>query len=816
MINSTPALNIFNSIRTEFGTDALHLINNHITLSKKLGNWLNHRIFNLRCLQHDIIPRTICVKAPDPSIRSKNAARTASRIFIRQRIHSCTLHINELRVRISRLDEIITHILPSQKQFTIKTLLDERQRTHFTKAKSRQLNKFIRLKESSVNKVKNAKDVTNPDTMQAVHNLSDRILTEDERKLLQKGLNFNVVRNKLKLAEVIPVLEPALKKIPVNEANVIRLETVNLIRHQPTPAKNLTRPEMKALSNLKKDNSIHITRADKGNITVILNKKDYVEKAFDHLTNGPYSRIDESKRRTVLNKAKASLCKYLRGIKEKIDNKIWFSLAPKSNNPARFYGLPKIHKQDVPLRPIVDYTLSPAYKLSKYLSQILKPLQKTVVSHMSDSFDCLNKHQHISLNSDDVFLSFNVASLYTSIPIASSLEYICTLLSNDSTLANRTSLSPNEILRGIELCLSSTYFVFQNLLFQQTEGVAMGSPLAPIVANLFMSHIESECLKKLNTQPIIWLRYVDDIFVILKRNTIDELHTILNSQCSTIRFTLERAEDEKILPFLDCLLKRNGKNFDVSIYRKPTHSDLYLNCESSHPECIKRSLIRTLFGRIEKICTTSKNKKYESNRLTEVLQKNGYNKNTIQRFRKPPLTSSNSTEPTATVTVPYIPGSSEALRRLLRKFNLRTAFRIDNTLGRMLNKNKDKLDKQNCTNLVYQIPCKDCPAVYIGQTSRQLQVRLQEHKRCQKRKVNNQQALMKLHQDSAIALHALAEGHDIDFDSTKIIQHGFHTHAERLAAEALHINMNDNCINRIDGTTLSTIWCTSLQHSSLT
>ena len=84
--------------------------------------------------------------------------------------------------------------------------------------------------------------------------------------------------------------------ISVSEANVIRVETVNFIGHQPTPAKILTRPKLNALSNLTKDNSIHITKADKGNITVIRNKQVNVKKALDRLTNGPYSRIDEMKR----------------------------------------------------------------------------------------------------------------------------------------------------------------------------------------------------------------------------------------------------------------------------------------------------------------------------------------------------------------------------------------------------------------------------------------------------------------------------------------------------------------------------------------
>ena len=122
-------------------------------------------------------------------------------------------------------------------------------------------------------------------------------------------------------------------------------------------------------------------------------------------------------------------------------------------------------------------------------------------------------------------------------------------------------------------------------------------------------------------------------------------------------------------------------------------------------------------------------------------------------------------KPIATVVIPYVPNTSEAIRRVLKGFNIRTAFQATNTLKRNLVHPKDPIDPNNRTDLVYKIPCEDCQIVYIGQTSRQLQVRKKEHQRCTNIKINNQQRLRQLERDSAIALHSIAEGHNINFCS---------------------------------------------------
>ena len=113
-------------------------------------------------------------------------------------------------------------------------------------------------------------------------------------------------------------------------------------------------------------------------------------------------------------------------------------------------------------------------------------------------------------------------------------------------------------------------------------------------------------------------------------------------------------------------------------------------------------------------------------------------------------------------------------------------------------KAKDQIKQADCSNCVYQVKCSDCPAEYIGQTSRQLKTRMTEHKRKLRFPPKDEYQYKKLERDSAIALHALAENHTVDFDNARVLQKGFHSYQERMYAESFSIHTRQNCINAID------------------
>ena len=203
-------------------------------------------------------------------------------------------------------------------------------------------------------------------------NLSSKILTPAEEYLIQNGLNYSITSQTIPTSDIVAKVETANRTLPNREeVENIRAKTSLILQKAKLAKKNLPTEQKKALHSLREDNSIIILPADKGRSTVILNKQDYINKCQDHLNNGPYTKIPKDPTESVKKKAtqKLSLLKDA----GKIDQQPYFKLKPTDSQAPRFYGLPKIHKPAAPIRPIVSYTNSPLYQLSRYIVDILRP-----------------------------------------------------------------------------------------------------------------------------------------------------------------------------------------------------------------------------------------------------------------------------------------------------------------------------------------------------------------------------------------------------------------------------------------------------------
>ena len=120
----------------------------------------------------------------------------------------------------------------------------------------------------------------------------------------------------------------------------------------------------------------------------------------------------------------------------------------------RFYGLPKVHKVSVPLRPIVSFINSLTYNLSKFLSRILSSLLVNRYS-VRNSKEFVDYVKNFTISENEILVSFDVVSLFTSVPVDKALGLVLDLLSSDESLASRTSLDISDITIGLEHCFSS-------------------------------------------------------------------------------------------------------------------------------------------------------------------------------------------------------------------------------------------------------------------------------------------------------------------------------------------------------------------------
>ncbi len=168
------------------------------------------------------------------------------------------------------------------------------------------------------------------------------------------------------------------------------------------------------------------------------------------------------------------------------------------------------------------------------------------------------------LEEDEIFISHDVVSLFTDTPIEETLKIIEDRLKRDQTLKERTLLEVSDLMELLRFILTTTYFQFQDQIYKQKFGVAMGSPVSPIAVNIFMEWLEEQAIHTAPTEckPRLWKRYVDDILEIVKKGSTERLTDHLNQvdPTTSIKFTFEEEQEGKI-PFLDTMIIRKPRQF---------------------------------------------------------------------------------------------------------------------------------------------------------------------------------------------------------------------------------------------------------------
>lgn len=307
----------------------------------------------------------------------------------------------------------------------------------------------------------------------------------------------------------------------------------------------------------------------------------------------------------------------------------------------------------------------------------------------------------------------------------------------------------------LEICTSETHFLFNGQVYQQVDGIAMGSPLGPLFADIYVNQLEDDLRPQLEQQGLIyWKRFVDDSLAIIHKDTnIDTMINTLNSYNKNIAFTYEE-EKNNTIPFLDILIRRNTSKsntlqrntFSTEVYRKPTYTGLLLKWESFVPKSYKASAISSMAYRAIRISSSYQIMHEEFNFIKRIATQNGYPlrfveshiRNTLGRY----LDKENKTEffqnktkkdtnqkeknkKQIFVDIPYVGKPSEMLgKRLIRLASELNPNIVVQPISRPPPsvshhfKMKDVIPKGLQSNMIYKINCSQCDASYIGKTIR--------------------------------------------------------------------------------------------------
>lgn len=366
-------------------------------------------------------------------------------------------------------------------------------------------------------------------------------------------------------------------------------------------------------------------------------------------------------------------------------------------------------------------------------------------------------------------VSLDIKSLFTNIPIEETINIVCDkLFKNQNKFENFTKKEFEKLLR---IATSESHFIFNEKFYDQIDGVAMGSPLAPTLANIFIHELELQYMNRLNELGVNnWLRYVDDIFLLIKdKKCCETILDFLNNIHPSIKFSSQQENDNE-LSFLDIKIKRTINGYKTSIYRKPTFTGVMINWNSLTSRSYKTALIKCLLNRAWKIVSSYEDLNDEIILIKQILIKNFFPikivDKVINRFLNEKILDIHKPKqegkPHVVIILPHAGYRTEQFGSKFKQFinryfphiNFTTIFKTPMEI-RNLFPFKDKTPLLSRSNIVYKIKCDNCNGFYIGKTKRCLGIRIKEHQ--------------DENSNSSILKHAKDTGHQINWDQVEIL-----------------------------------------------
>lgn len=345
--------------------------------------------------------------------------------------------------------------------------------------------------------------------------------------------------------------------------------------------------------------------------------------------------------------------------------------------------------------------------------------------------------------------------------------------------------------------MSQNRFQFEDNFYEQRHGTAMGNSLSPFMANLFMSHFETEFKRNAKYFPKVWIRYVDDIFAIFNTDLfdLDEFLVELNSKFPTIKFTIEK-ENKDRLPFLDVLVIRNNNNLEIDIFRKDTNVNKFITADSNHSFQQKMASFNFLIHRLLSFPLTKDRYQKELSLIKDIARYNGYSSEIVASIIRKHKLKKQIHDSTCLLpqrnqgvkfaTLPFH-SACKNLNRIFKEKELQVAFKSSTSLKNVLGNTKDKIES-NQKSGIYEINCKNCNQKYVGQTKRSISTRYKEH--IAHFRFNRPEK-------SSVARHIWDTGHGMPADSIRLIK-TVNNYRELDSFESIYMFKNKNSLMNSD------------------
>lgn len=791
-----------NNIERNFGRDTKKLMKKCLNLTESVAHLENQAFFHNKCRSKNLMPRSYrytfgpMVQGVHPALLT-NLAKDLRRRILSARSKSYYIYLKAARTDLSNVIEMIKTTVPEE---IATDFLQHNEAFYIRKCEAQKLelnDKFHKIKAENIKRhFSNMKINEN-----WIKNLTDVDVPTNVKYVLSLGEKFAVKKklNRHATIDTIARIEAATSHLTNALKNEIRCKTSNILTNHLSkpvslsPNDALLAREISTTKHFVKENpDLIVTRADKGSVTVLISRDEYVRKMNEMLSDTTtYS--DSFRERTyngkvvdinitVQNRVNNFITclqskKYITDFEAK-KLKSHSSVLPKA------YGLVKIHKPGNPFRIIISSVNSPTYDLAKYFSNILGNVVGKADSHVKHAKEFKEKVKEKHLPRNYRLFSLDVSALFTNI---SKRAVVRAITRRWPEIKKFTNLTLAAFTEGIELIYDNCYFQFNDKKYQQIFGSPMGSPISPVLAELVLEDLEQTVLSRLKHRGInvaFYHRYVDDCATAANIRHIDNILEEFNNydREGRLKFTIEH-ESEGNLPFLDLKIIRNSDgSLSFDWYHKDTWSGRYLNYNSYLPLNYKRNTVQILSNKILELA----DEKFHDKNFTllqDTLLENGYPTKFIKTFlrRQNNDTTPPQPKPSRYVSLPYDHVCFGKLKSLLKLFDIEVVGKAQTSFKELFfSRLKDAVPKSQKSDLVYEITC-ECEATYVGQTSQYAETRFNQH-------LNGTES------HSSLSAHLIETGHTVTFDDFKILCSEPNRRV-RDVKEVIHIQSQPNRLN---------------------
>ena len=686
------------------------------------------------CVKADIVPRFLKFRVPDNGCFDDNTVHEFQIKLLRKELVRARNDRTSAETKLDERRKLLKNAVPDNLLVSVAFHSRIHIRVERRTIQARHNKKLLELSEEQEKPLFNVRNTV----------LTYELDTEPP-KYVMETLSLgpkNAVLDTFKPNDILAELDGLLYYCKTNDVdrgivsdiNIKTLQYVKKCKKQK-PSRNITMTK-----KYLKDNDLLAIPFDKGVGICVMKREKYEEKMSDILNLPQFEKVVQTRKNAKhpVSKEHERVCKKLLDLQKngKIDAELYTKLYPTGSQPARTYGLAKVHKTTVPTRPVLSMPGSAYHNTALQCTAWLSVVEECRINSSTKSIS--DSLQSIELDDDEELISFDVTSLYTNVPVKEAIAECADLL-----YSGKYELPPVDKATFIDLlslCTCNVLMSTHDGFYRQVDGLAMGSPPAPLLANGWLHKYDAT----IRDDAKLYARYMDDVIRSIKSRDIVNKLLEINSLHEKLKFTFER-EQERLLAFLDMLLKRENNKLSSTWYQKPTDTGLVMNYHALAPKRYKRSVVAGFVYRIYRACSSWKLFHASLERAKQILEKNQYPpqfynpiiKQALLKIIKPDgeevLENAASDEgkeaiPRKMIFLQYRGKVTEDFCRELRKCNapvmpVLTLRKLKTVLPSL----KSCVDHRVRSHVVYKITCPRCASRYVGWTSQHTIDRFQQH-----------------------------------------------------------------------------------------